>query len=108
MFLAVHPPLAALDVEERSLCAGVMRTHLFDDVHHAVLGMLLAKTRRLPALDIEARSLCTGVMCASLHKDTRGELPAAAHEGKGTKIEILVFCWEKIIVNETNKRQWWS
>ena len=57
MLLAVRCRLAALDIEGRLFCAGVVRAALAFNVHHAAHSMLLAVRCRLATLDINARLL---------------------------------------------------
>ena len=53
MLPAVHPRLAALDVEVRFRRAGVMCATPAVNVHHAVLSMFPAVQRRLAALNVK-------------------------------------------------------
>ena len=64
MLPAVQGCLAAPDIKRWSGAARVMGSTPVDDVHHAVLGMLLAVHRLLVARDIEGRHLRAGVMRA--------------------------------------------
>ena len=51
----VRPRLAALDIEARPPCAGVMGTTLTDNIHHGIQSMPTAILRRLAALEIKNR-----------------------------------------------------
>ena len=68
MLLAVHPSLAALDVEDRLLHAAIVCATFAMDVDHTVLSMLLA-VRPLLALEIEGRVLCAGIRCTTIATD---------------------------------------
>ena len=58
--LAAHRRLATLCPEGWAPRAGLVWATHAADVHHAVLGMLLAERRRLAALDVKARSRHAG------------------------------------------------
>ena len=52
MLLAVHRWFAALDIEQRLLCARGLRAPLDNDVHHAILGVLDAPVLRPSVLKL--------------------------------------------------------
>ena len=62
MLSAIRCRLAALDVEARCRRAGVMGAMPDVNIHHALLGMLLAVRGRRTSLNVEAWMLCAGGM----------------------------------------------